>query len=139
MITLRGAAAAVLAALPMVIGTAALAAAPPTIDGQYSGTGALGPGAQTTMTVVGRGGVPSTGVGSVALNVTVTEPTASSYLTVWPSGATRPLASSVNFTAGETVANSVITKVGADGRIAIFNFSGNTHIVVDVVGWFPNN
>ena len=91
------------------------------------------------MTVVGRGGVPLTGVGAVALNVTVTEPTASSFLTVWPTGSPRPLASNLNFVAGQTVANSVLTKVGADGTISIFNNTGAVQVVIDVVGWFPDN
>ncbi len=110
-----------------------------TIDGQYSGTGMVGARVETTMTVVGRGNVPLTGVGAVALNVTVTEPTASSFLMVWPTGAPRPVASNLNFVAGQTVANSVLTKVGTDGKISIFNDAGAAHVVVDVVGWFPDN
>ena len=54
-------------------------------------------------------------------------------------GRTRPWASNLNFSAGQTVANAVITKVGADGTISIFNNSGAVHVVVDVVGWFPDN
>ncbi len=123
----------------VVVPTVASAAGPATIDGLYSGIGQIGAGAVTTMTVVARGGVPPTGVGAVALNVTATEPTTASFLTVWPTGAPRPLASNLNFTAGQTVANAVITKVGADGTISIFNNSGAVHVVVDVVGWFPDN
>ncbi len=115
------------------------AAGPATIDGLYAGTGAIGPGVTTTMTVVGRGSVPLTGVGAVALNVTVTEPSASSFLTVWPTGTPRPLASNLNFVTGQTVANSVLTKVGADGTISIYNNTGAVHVVIDVVGWFPGN
>ncbi len=115
------------------------AAGSATIDGQYAGIGKIAAGAEMTMVVVGRGGVPATGVGAVALNVTVTEPSAASYLTVWPTGAPRPLASNLNFSAGQTVANAVITKVGANGSISIFDNSGATHVVVDVLGWFPAN
>ncbi len=125
--------------IPVVLPAAGSAAGPATIDGLYSGTGPIAAGAVTTMTVVGRGGVPLTGVGSVALNVTVTEPTAASFLTVWPTGSARPLASNLNFTAGQTVANAVLTKVGSDGTISIFNNSGAVHVVIDVVGWFPDN
>ncbi len=127
-------------ALPVVLpATPSSAAGAATIDGQYSGTGKISAGAETTMVVVGRGGIPATGVGAVALNVTVTEPTTASYLTVWPTGASRPLASNLNFSAGQTVANSVITKVGTNGSISIFNNSGAAHVVVDVLGWFPDN
>src|SRR3982751_3115003 len=52
----------------------------------------LGPGQAINVQLSGRGGVPSTGVGAVALNVTVTNPSASSYLTVFPTGAAYPTA-----------------------------------------------
>ena len=126
-------------AIPVGAPTVVNAASAATVDGHYAGTGAINAGVTTTMTVVGRGNVPLTGVGSVALNVTVTEPTSSSFLTVWPTGAARPLASNLNFVAGQTVANSVLTKVGADGTISIFNNSGAVQVVIDVVGWFPDN
>ena len=58
---------------------------------------------------------------AVALNVTVTEPTAGSFLTVWPTGEARPLASSVNMAPGQTVPNLVLAQVGADGKVSIFN------------------
>jgi hypothetical protein len=45
--------------------------------------------------------------------------------------------SNINFAAGQTIANMVITKVSPDGKIKIFNNSGSTHIAVDIVGWFP--
>lgn len=53
-----------------------------TVDGQVAGSGPLGAGATMNLTVTGRGSVPASGVGSVALNVTVAEPTAVGYMTV---------------------------------------------------------
>jgi hypothetical protein len=96
-------------------------------------------GSTITPTVTGVGGVPATGVSAVALNVTVTTPTAASYLTVYPHGEAMPLASSLNFTANQTVSNLVIAKVGADGKVAIYNAFGSTDVVLDVVGWFGAN
>jgi len=118
--------------------TAASGAASGTIDGLFSGHGSIGQGEQVAMTVTGRGGIPAAGVGAVALNVTVTEPTNGSFLTVWPTGDARPTASNLNFAVGDTVANSVLTKVGVDGQISIFNNTGATQVVIDVVGWFPS-
>src|SRR5216684_3041320 len=54
---------------------------------------ALGPGGSLNVQVTGQGGVPSSGVSGVVLNVTVTNTTTPSYLTVWPAGLSRPLAS----------------------------------------------
>lgn len=43
--------------------------------------------------------MPVSGVSAVVLNVTVTEPTAGSFLTAWFAGQFRPLASNLNFSA----------------------------------------
>ncbi|HEX2783266.1 MAG TPA: hypothetical protein VHN36_06745, partial [Ilumatobacteraceae bacterium] len=130
---------AVAIAFPVGSPTIVKAADPATIDGMYAGTGPIGQGVEVTMTVLGRGNVPATGVGTVALNVTVTNPTMGSFLTVWPTGSPRPLASNLNFVPGQTVANAVLTKVGTNGKISIFNNGGAVDVIVDVVGWFPDN
>jgi Glycosyl hydrolases family 18 len=91
------------------------------------------------LTVAGRGGVPSmsssTPPTAVILNATVTNTTASSYLIVYPSDATPPLASDLNWVSGKTVPNLVIAKLGSDGKIAMYNGFGSTDVVVDVFGY----
>ena len=87
--------------------------------------------------VTGRGGVPSTGVAAVVLNVTVTDPRRQGHVTVYPDGAALPLASNLNFTAGQTVPNLVVTPVGAGGKVALHNGStGSTHLLADVEGYY---
>jgi hypothetical protein len=86
--------------------------------------------------VAGVGGVPAD-ASAVAVNVTAVTPTAAGYLTVWPSGRTRPETSSINFPAGAVLGNLVIAEVGADGRVDIYNHDGDTHVVFDVVGYYP--
>jgi hypothetical protein len=98
--------------------------------------GKLGPSGTLGLQVTGRGGVPASGVSAVVLNVTVTEPTAGSYLTAWPAGQGRPLASNLNYGAGQTVPNLVVVKVGAGGVVNLFNHVGATHVIADVAGWF---
>lgn len=95
----------------------------------------LGTDAQIDVQVVGQGGLPANAT-AVVLNLTVTEPDASSFLTLWPAGELRPQASNINFVAGRTIANLVTVKLSADGRISIYNFNGNTHVVVDVNGYY---
>ncbi len=109
-----------------------------TRDGTGGRLGALGPGESIDLQIAGRSGV-SASPEAVALNVTVTGPTAGSFLTVWPSGEPRPFASSVNMVAGQTVPNMVLTRVGANGMISIFNNSGSTDVVVDVLGCFDGD
>lgn len=93
-------------------------------------------GESISIDVTGRGGVPQEGVDSVVLNVTVTDPTHHGYVTAHPSGTRRPEASNLNFVPGQTVPNLVVVKVGADGRIDLFNSHGETHLVADIAGWF---
>ena len=69
---------------------------------------------------------------------TATDASAPSYVTVFPAGAQRPTASSLDMNAGQTVANLVLAKVGTGGAISLYNNTGTTHLVVDVVGWFPS-
>lgn len=108
-----------------------------TRDGTGAPAGPVGPGGVIELVVAGRGGVPSIGAGAVVLNVVATEPSADSYLTAWPTGVDRPLAANLNIAAGQTVGNLVVVKVGAGGRVSLYNLSGRTHLVADVQGWFP--
>jgi hypothetical protein len=110
-----------------------------TRDGMGGIVGPVGAGQTISLPVLGEGGVPSSGVGAVVLNVTVTQPTGTGYLTIFPDGAAMPLASNLNFTAGETVPNLVITPVGPDGQVDFYNGSGGTvQIVADVSGWLAS-
>ena len=94
-------------------------------------------GGTVTLRVLGTGGVPSSGVAAVVVNLTVTEAEQSGYVTGYPSGAGRPLASSVNFDAGRTAANLAVLPVGGDGRIALYNGApGAAEFVADVSGYF---
>jgi hypothetical protein len=68
------------------------------------------------------------------LNVTVDNTEGSGFVTVFPCGA-RPLVSSVNFIAGQTVANAVIAPVSNTGHVCFFASSA-TDLIVDVNGWF---
>lgn len=90
----------------------------------------------TTLQVTGKGGVPSSGVSAVLLNVTAVAPTRDGFVTVHPTGAARPTTSNLNFRAGDVIANLVVAKVGTDGTVALFNGSpGSTHLLVDVAGF----
>jgi len=82
--------------------------------------------------VGGEGGVAS-GAGAAFLNVTVTDTTASGFLTLWPCSATRPTTSSLNFRAGQTVANAALSALDSSGRVCVYVSSG-ADVVLDVGG-----
>ena len=120
----------------------------PTNPSGLSGTDAqctaktLGPGGSLAVQVAGTnptgtssGGVPSSGVTAVALNVTVTGTTAASYLTVWPTGSSRQTTSSLNWPSGDTVSNLVQVDLGSSGQVSVYNAEGSANVVVDVEGY----
>ena len=94
-------------------------------------------GVVRSVDVLGRLGLPAGAWGSVAVNLTVTEPAGSGWVRAWPSGGAQPTTSNVNFTPGVTVANSAVLGLGPDGRILLRGFGGPVHVVVDVTGLFP--
>jgi hypothetical protein len=98
--------------------------------------GPLGADTAFDVQVTGQGGVAPTGVSAVVLNATVTQPTRASYLTIWPTGISRPVISNLNYTAGQTVPNLVTVAVGQAGKVSVYNFAGSTHVVFDVVGFY---
>jgi hypothetical protein len=103
--------------------------------GPYGGP-ALGGGQDRTFLLAGRCGIPAS-ARAVSLNLTVTQPTAAGFLTLYP-GPTLPLVSSVNYSAGQTRANNAVVGLNASGQLAIRcgQASGTAHAILDVTGYF---
>ena len=106
------------------------------VDGQHPGP--LGAGQVTKLHITGVGGVPDTGAGAVVLNVTATEAPGPGYITTYPCGDIRPIASNVNFTKGVNVPNQVTVKVGTGGDVCFFA-NAEVQIVADLSGWYADN
>ncbi len=106
-----------------------------TRDGTGAPVGRIGPGGTVDLAVAGVGPVPSDAA-AVDVTVTAVVPSATSHVTVWPGGTPQPLVSTLNTTAGRTVANHATIPVGPDGSISLYNNSGDTDLLVDVDGWF---
>ena len=106
-----------------------------TVDDRYIGAGLRAGASTTTLQVTARGGVP-VDAAAVVLNVTVTGTQGPGFVTVYPCDASRPTASNLNYTAGKTIPNAVITKLSATGTVCLYTQAG-THLIVDVTGYFP--
>jgi hypothetical protein len=77
---------------------------------------------------------------AVVLNLTEADSTASSFLTAWATGVAQPLASDVNFLAGQTIANRVIVPYNSlTQTISVYNWAGSTDVVADLDGYFSSN
>jgi hypothetical protein len=102
---------------------------------------ALVAGATRTFTVTGTAPgecqIPSTAK-SISVNLTVTQPTSLGYLVLFPGGTAAPLASTINFRAGQTRANNAIVSISASGTLSVLDGqgSGTTHFILDVNGYF---
>ncbi len=102
-----------------------------TRDADQAKTGA---GGSLMLVVRGRCGV-SDDAAAVAVTVTVTEAAGDGFITAWPSGQQMPVASTNNYSVGETRANGALLSLGADGNLSLFT-SNSVHIIVDVSGEF---
>jgi hypothetical protein len=99
-------------------------------------------GQTIALTVSGWGGVPLMNSTSplppiaVVLNVTAVNATTATYLTVFPDGASQPVASDLNVNPGSAVPNLVVVRIGSNGVVDFFNAAGNTDVIADVVGYY---
>ena len=102
----------------------------------------LGPGETYTEKVRGINGncnIPADAT-AVAMNVTAVGGTADSFLTIWPSGVARPVASNLNWVPGAPpTPNKVDVKLSADGWIDLFNLAGQVSVLADVVGYYADH
>jgi hypothetical protein len=98
--------------------------------------GPLAAGTELTVALTGTPARPIPfGATAVELNLTVTGATHASHLIVYPDNEPRPAASAINFTAGQTIANGIVSKVGPFGNLKIYNLTGSVHVLVDVSGY----
>ena len=83
-------------------------------------------------------GVGNVGATAVAINVTVVTPSGGGYTTVYPYGASQPLAASINYTTGAIVNNTVIVRIPSPLTIkdfTVYTFA-KADYVADIVGYF---
>ncbi len=98
-------------------------------------------GTTISLQVAGRGGVPSTGVSAVVMNVTVDNPTAPGFVQVSPTPVTQGAFSNLNPEPGRTIANLVVVPLGTGGRVDLYSelyAPGTLGVVADVVGYFTD-
>ncbi len=104
----------------------------------------LGPDETYEITIHGSNGectgplsIPTDATG-IAANVTAVGATTSSNIRIFPANLTEvPLLSNLNVTAGAPpTPNKVDVQLSPDGKIKAYNFKGNVHLVIDIVGYY---
>ena len=97
---------------------------------------AVAPGATITVQITGRSGIPASAV-AAALNITATSGMRAGYITAYTTGTTRPATPTLNFAAAQTTRKLAITRVGATGKINLYNGStGTVHLIADTYGYY---
>jgi hypothetical protein len=87
--------------------------------------------------VAGVCGIPASNVKALSVNATVTTTTGAGNLRLFAAGAPAPVASALNWSAGQTRGNNAIVPVSASGRlVASCSPSGTTNVIIDVNGYF---
>ena len=72
---------------------------------------------------------------AVAVNITAINPTANTFVTVFPGDrATVPPTSNVNVVRGQTRANTSIVRLSPTSRLKIYNHAGYVDIALDLQG-----
>jgi hypothetical protein len=92
----------------------------------------LGPGRVRT---VDLSGLPPS-ASAVTFNLTGTEASGNTFVTAWPTGLPRPIASNLNLTPGTTAPNQVTVQLGTNRQVNLYNNAGNTHLIIDVAGYY---
>jgi hypothetical protein len=87
--------------------------------------------------IKGYAGVPADDeVGAVVLNLTATDATDDTFITLWAKGS-QPATTNLNVRAGDTVANLAIVPIADNNfHLRMSNAVGSVHVVVDVLGYF---
>ncbi|HUF99088.1 MAG TPA: hypothetical protein VMM60_13240, partial [Ilumatobacter sp.] len=108
-----------------------------TYDGRYNHVGRRGDDTVTAFKVRGRARI-AVDADAVMLNVTAIFPDGPGFLTLYPCGQQRPIASSVNYSgSGMVVANAVLVRVGNGGNVCLYTSSA-TDIAIDIAGYVPH-
>lgn len=125
-----------------------------TLGGRYNGFApfnllntsakAMAPGASVIVQMTGRSSgasrIPSTGVASVMLELTGTNPSGDGFVSAYPGLTAYPDSSVLNFSRHVTRSNRVIVAVGTDGTVIFKNSRlSSVGLLIDVVGYFTSD
>jgi subtilisin family serine protease len=100
-----------------------------------AGAGTRPSGSVTEVQVALAGGVPA-GAAAALLNVTAVEAQGDGFMSVFPCGTAVPVASNLNYRAGQTMANAVLARIGTNGKVCVYTSVG-AHVIVDVNAAVP--
>jgi hypothetical protein len=82
-------------------------------------------------------GIP-TGVEAYSLNITVTNTQGPGFILIYPQGGAQPPVSTLNYVAGQTVANAAVVPSGTGGGVTVIAGVSGTDLIIDINGYFAS-
>ncbi len=101
---------------------------------QYGGSGPIQGGTFQSFVLTGKCNIPATAA-AFSLNVTVVPQGPLAYLTIWPTGETQPVVSTLNSLDGRIKANAAIIGAGTGEAVSVY-VTNTTNVVLDIDGYF---
>jgi len=92
-------------------------------------------GVPRDFTITGRCGIPANAE-AVSFNFTVVNPVGAGFLKVYPQGGAPPAVSTLNYVAGQVVANAAVVPLGATGAITAIPGVSGFDLLIDVNGYY---
>ncbi|HMF10301.1 MAG TPA: hypothetical protein VKJ00_14275, partial [Thermoanaerobaculia bacterium] len=83
-------------------------------------------------------GIPA-GVGAYSLNVTATNTLGPGFFKIFPQGGASPVVSTLNYVAGQTVANAAIVPAGTGGGITVAAGVSGADLIIDINGYYSTS
>jgi hypothetical protein len=103
-------------------------------------TGAYGPPALTrgsprNFVLTGQCGI-SGSAQAVSLNITITNTQGPGFILIYPQGGVQPAVSTLNYVAGQTIANAAVVPLGTGGGVTVVAGVSGADLVIDTNGYY---
>ena len=77
-------------------------------------------------------------LGAYSLNITVTNTLGDGFILIFPQGGAQPPVSTLNYRAGQTLANAAIVPAGTGGGVTVIAGVSGTDLIIDINGYFTS-
>lgn len=95
----------------------------------------LAAGVPRNFPLAGQCGIPPS-AGAMSLNITVTNTLGPGFILIYPEGGAQPVVSTLNYIAGQTVANAAIVPLGMGGGVTVIAGVSGTDLIIDTNGYY---
>jgi hypothetical protein len=99
------------------------------------GPPSMAPGMARNFPAAGNCGIPPDAA-AISFNFTVVRTQGLGYLLVYPAGGMRPGTSTLNYVAGQVIANSSVVAIGDAGAITVEVAGSQADLIIDVNGYY---